>query len=248
MKSILKLLAVTFSIGIQLTHAQMKSIEIPFNRRGDTTIAYTFVKEDIKKVGLQDLTMDRQALHFRFWITNQAVDIWTTDKQRFEGNLISYTTPYNPEEYKKPKKRKKFYHNSTKIDTTTSRQIYELACSLSIFDIPVQDSIKGWSLGSDGYSVSVEFSTPFRYSFKHYWGPHFQQNVREAHTIDTFYQYLDSTLDMSKEWSSFISKLPKGCYHTGTLSVHCNNRKKRKETPQIKTGNLQCINSASYNK
>lgn len=84
-------------------------------------------------------------------------------------------------------------------------------------------------MGSDGYSVSIEYATPSRYSFKHYWAPHYQQSLHEAQTIDSFYQYLASTLNMSEVWEKFINGLPKGCYDTGTLSLSCNERKRRKE-------------------
>jgi hypothetical protein len=214
--------------SMQDTLAQ-KRVEVPLYRHGDTSLAYTWARRDSKKVGLLDLTTTNQTLHFRFWITNQAVDIWTTDGQRFEGILISYTKLQDPSDNIQSDQPEKFYHDSKKIDPIIAKQIYESALSQLIFAIPDQDSIKGWSLGSDGYSVSIEYATPSRYSFKHYWGPHYQRSLREAQIIDLFYQYLESTLNMGETWEKFINRLPKGCYTTGTLSLSCNERKRRKK-------------------
>lgn len=124
-KTILMMLAVIF-FSMQDTLAQ-KRIEVPLYRPGDTSLSYTWARRDSKKVGMLDLTTTNQALHFRFRITNQAVDIWTTDSQRFEGNLISYTVPKDPKGNEQSGQPEKFYHASKKIDPAKAKQIYELA-------------------------------------------------------------------------------------------------------------------------
>ena len=225
MRTTLILLAVTSFLNLPATLAQ-KRIQVYLYSDGDTSLAYTWTKRDSKKVGLLDLTTTQQALHFRLWSSHQVVDIWSTDKQRFVGNLISYTSLYHPPKKGQTDQAELFYQDLKSIDPTTAQQIYESARSRSIFSIPDQNSISGWSLGTDGYSVSIEYATPTDYSFKHYWGPRYQGHLREAKVIDSFYAYLESTLRMSEVWTQFINRLPKGCYETGTLKLSCNEQKR----------------------
>lgn len=218
-----------FLIGY-FAFGQTKNIQISVYRNKDTTLWYTWTKENIQKIGLQDLTKTTQPLHFRFWTGRQAVDIWTSDNRTFEGKFISYTREYDPEKYKTDKPRpEKFYSKVDAIDTATARQVYEFAHSQRLFEVPFQDSIKGWSNGTDGDTYLVEFATPTSYSLKDYWTPQIQKGISEAAIIDTVFKYLKETLNMNRVWTIFINGLPKGCYHAGSLFIICNDKKTKKK-------------------
>ena len=225
-----RLLSFILSIVAQVSHGQTKIIQVPVYRDKDTTLWYILTKENLQKIGLQDLTTSTQPLHFRFWTERQVVDIWTTDNKTFEGNFISYTKEYDPDKYKTDKpKPEKFYSKVDHIDTAVARQLYEFLQAQRLFEVPFQDSIKGWSNGTDGDTYLVEFATPTNYSFKDYWTPQIQKGISEAAIIDTVYKYLKVALNFNGAWSTFINRLPKGCYHAGSLFITCNDKKPKKK-------------------
>ncbi|MGN6352688.1 MAG: hypothetical protein ACTHLB_04825 [Parafilimonas sp.] len=225
-----RLFTFIFFIVGQILYGQTKNIQVPVYREKDTTLWYIWTKDNIQKIGLQDLTKTTQPFHFRFWTERQAIDIWTTDNKTFEGKFISYTKEYDPDKYKTDEpKPEKFFSKIDAIDTATARKIYEFAYQQGLFEVPFQDSIKGWSNGTDGDTYLVEYATSTDYSFKDYWTPQIQKGISEAAIIDTVYKYLIVTLNMNNTWSSFINSLPKGCYHAGSLFITCNNVKPKKK-------------------
>src|SRR6478609_4654584 len=123
-----RLLTFAFFLIGHLSYGQTKSIQVPVYREKDTTLWYIWTKENIQKIGLQDLTTTTQPLHFRFWTERQVIDIWTADNKTFEGKFISYTKEYDPDKYKTNKpKPEKFFSKVDDIDTAVARQIYEFA-------------------------------------------------------------------------------------------------------------------------
>lgn len=186
------------------------------------------LKNEVKKLSINDLTQSTDGLFFRFWTRDQVVEIWTKDMISFHGKLISYTARYDRDRYKKPERRKKIYSKHINIDSATSKLIYERATSLSLFDIPDQMHIKEWKQGTDGYSISIEHATPQRYSMRYYWGPDFQVKIPEATTINNFDKFLTTTLATREKWDYFIQSLPRGCYNNGGIVIICKDRKKRR--------------------
>jgi hypothetical protein len=191
----------------------------------DTAITYKWLKEDIIKIGLKDLMRSSDQVYFRFWCKNQLVEIWTSDQNSFQGKLVSYTSKYDPQAYSNPGKKEKIFTNHIDIDPSTAKRIYERATEVELFNIPPQANIKGWQQGTDGYSVSLEYSDPLKYSMKYYWSPAFQVALPEAKLINEFEAFLETTLGLREKWAAFIDGLPKGCYHTGGLAVICTGRK-----------------------
>jgi hypothetical protein len=223
------LIVVLVLVG-QISFGQSKNIQVPVYRQKDTTLWYIWTKENIQKIGLQDLTKTTQLLHFRFWTERQVIDIWTVDNTTFEGKFISYTKEYDPAKYKTNKpKPEKFYSKVDDIDTATARTIYQFAYNQRLFEVPFQDSVKGWSNGTDGDTYLVEYSTPTHYSFKDYWTPQIQKGISEAAIINTVDKFLKATLHMDTNWSLFIKGLPKGCYHAGSLFITCNKTKPKRK-------------------
>lgn len=208
-----------------ITKAQKLPSQNPNKRTIDTTTRYTWFKESVLKLRLNDLMESSESLHFRFWCKNQVVEIWIDERGTFRGKLVSYTSKYDPKAYLKSDKKEKIFTKHIGIDTIVARRIYERAKNIALFDIPAQESIKGWKQGTDGYRVLVEYSVPSKYSMKCYWSPNFQVAVPEAKLIDDFEAFLNANLGLREKWNAFIDGLPKGCYHTGGLAVVCIGKK-----------------------
>jgi hypothetical protein len=204
--------------------AQKTSLEISSGKIIDTTATYSWFKAEVAKIGLEDLIKSKDKLRFRFWCKNQLVEIWSGGENTYLGKMISYTSKYDPNAYLDPGKEEKIFTKNVTIDTIVAMRIYERAMDIALFDIPAQKNIKGWKQGTDGYSVSLEFASPLRYSLKYYWSPNFQVAVPEAKLITEFEAFIETTLGMREKWAAFIEGLPKGCYHTGGLAVVCNSK------------------------
>ena len=126
---------------------------------GDTSLWYKWEQRDFREGGLPDLTQSKDSLHFRFSTETQAIDIWTNDFKTFNGTFMNHTTS-EPCDDCLIKGKSKFYSNKYNLDTAKARMAYDLFDKLSIFDIPTQDSIKGWDQGNDGEEFLIEHSTP----------------------------------------------------------------------------------------
>lgn len=225
------LLIITSLFFIKTSLAQNKSIDIPVYREKDTTLWFISTKENIKKIGLQDLVTTREPVHFRLWTERQTLDVWTIDNKSFAGKFVNYTKRHDPDKYKtNTLKPEKFYSKVDAIDTATARQLFEFLEHLQVFQVPSHDNIKGWSSGTDGNTYLIEYSTPTQYTFKTYWTPEIQikKGIKEAAIIDSAYKYLNLKMDMNKRWSTFIDGLPIGCYHAGSFFLTCNNTNKNR--------------------
>lgn len=219
------LLQITLLLSMcSIARAQKLPSQNSNKRAIDTTTRYTWFKESVLKLRLNDLMESSESLHFRFWCKNQVIEIWIDEQNTFRGNLVSYTSKYDPNAYLNPGRKEKILTKKVAIDTVVAKRIYEQAMDITLFDIPAQNKIKGWKQGVDGYSVSLEFSSPLKYSVKYYWSPDFQVAVPEAKLITEFEAFLESIVGMREKWTTFIDALPKGCYHTGGLAVVCNSR------------------------
>jgi len=183
-------------------------------------------KMNVDSIGLCDLTRTNDSLHFRFWTETQAVDIWTNDYIHFNGLLANYTTAVNEPKSKDGSSYSrwgKFYSSVAPIDTTMAREIYQMFTDNSVFEIPDDKKIKGWGgLRLDGYGYSIEYSTKTTYTYKDYWCPENFKEVREAVVISNMYDSLNQMLHMHETLKSFISWLPRGCYHYRGIQGICN--------------------------
>ena len=220
-------LKILFSIILLLiictmVNAQKAPLPLPAEKIIDTTARYNWFRESVLKIGLKDLMRSSDKLRFRIWCKNQLVEIWSYDENTFRGELVSYTSKYDPNGYLNPEKKEKFLTKHIAIDTIVARRIYERAMDIALFDIPAQANIKGWKQGTDGYSVSLEYADELKYSMKDYWSPNFQVAVPEAKLIDHFEAFLEASIGLREKWNTFIEGLPKGCYHTGGLIIVCN--------------------------
>lgn len=205
--------------------AQVVTEQIITGKIVDTTATYNWFRENVVKLGMKDLMRSSDPVHFRFWCRNQVLEIWSHDQKSFRGELVSYTSKHSPNEFSNSGKEEKFLSKHIIIDPDMATRIYERATEVALFDLPLQAKIKGYKMGVDGYSVSLEYAEPLKYSMKDYWSPKSQATVPEAKLIADFETFLETKLGLRDKWDMFIDGLPKGCYHTGGLTVVCNSKK-----------------------
>jgi hypothetical protein len=212
-------------------NGQTKNSSIPTFNNGEVSFWFKYQQDNFQKSKLENLQTNVDSLHFRLSTQHQAIDIWTNDNIIFYGSLTSFTTDYDPEKHKKDNpKPDKFYSIKSSIDTFTAKKIYDLFNEQSIFDIPSGEKINGWNLGTDGEEFIIEHSTKTNYSFKEYWTPSVHRNkLKEAMLIDNLTKEISTILQMRQSFNKFIDSLPYGCYHTGSMTVACRTKSKRRK-------------------
>ncbi len=161
-----------------------------------------------------DLTICNDKFRFRISTIRQTIEIWTNDYLHFEGRLINYaeTTKSAP---------KKYYRQSTVIDSSLASKIYKLCITKKVFQIPTNDSIAGWVDGMDGGYSEIEYSLNNKYSHKKYWAPENFPNIPEAVIINDVYTEIQTILEIHREWSYFIFMLPEVCFLFDGYTGYC---------------------------
>jgi hypothetical protein len=203
---------IIFLLSFFISVGQNKTVSVPLDFNGDTTHWYKWIQKYTSKNGLEDLSKNTDSLHFRISTMSQAIDIWTNDYKTFRGKVTVFIKCTNS------KQLETYKTISINVDTLIARKIYNLANDNSIFTVPTDNKISGWSQGFDGIEVLIEYSTHNFYSFKQYWTPSVFKDIKEAQAIDTTQRgawQLVSNLHLLKY------RLDKGCVfeHDGIAGV-----------------------------
>ena len=113
----------TFSI---YCFGQSKILDIPRYSNKEHTIWMGGEQNDVRGIGLPDLTKSKDSLHFRYSNEKQFIDIWTADYKTFNGFLTNFI------EVGTKDKQNKYYKKFNFFDTSGAKQIYNIFNSLSI--------------------------------------------------------------------------------------------------------------------
>jgi hypothetical protein len=195
------------------SRGQNKQLEVG----SDTAFWFELKQHDATKIGLNDLSKAKDSLHFRYWMENQSLEIWTNDYQIFYGILSNHTETAEGDPDNRKKNRSKYYSNKINLTPSEAKGIYDLFIQANFFQIPTDKQIKNWSQGFDGFEYLAEYSTRSTYSFKTYWTPSAQNGVPEADTINHLNQKLESFLELKSRWDDFFNRLPPGAYRVGEM-------------------------------
>ena len=168
------------------------------------------------------MTISTDSLHFRYWMENQAVEVWTNDFVHFDGIISNHTEKVesNTKTYL-PAKNPKFYSNKTRLSATEARDVFDLFNRAHVFQIPTDKQVKGWEGGLDGEEYLLEHATSSTYSLKAWWTPSAQHEVPEADTLVSLNQQLRRIINLRTNWNSFLATLPRGCYTYGEMTTVC---------------------------
>lgn len=216
MKRCYILLILLFLTGI--TSGQIKkSIEIPVNNNSDTTQLYKWVTDIQVKLKMNRLIYSGDPVHLRFWQAGQAIDIWSVDSKTLHGQVTNYIWEYKTPICKKKKpKPGKLYSNQYALDGLQARTVYNLFLRDSIKNIPSEEKSPGWSQGGEGNAYCFELSTPDSYTFKTFWAPPLQGNLKDAKTIEEFVKNINTTANLQQLLAKFYETLPGGNYTNGS--------------------------------
>src|SRR6185437_8588037 len=76
-----------WAMAVTTVTAQPKRLD----PQSDTAFWYSLKAKDAARIGLADLMTSTDSLHFRYWMENQAIDIWTNDLVHFDGIISNHT-------------------------------------------------------------------------------------------------------------------------------------------------------------
>jgi len=219
-----KLLLLLLLLG-QVSLGQNKSLHIPRYSNGDTSFWYSYKLEKDSIWALTKLETSKEYFHFRFRTEIQTIDILV------DSNLLTQGTITNIGEFiseRSNKKDAKIYKEIRPLESDLANELKKLIDSLDLKNISSEENIPGWGKMLDGITYLIEFSSPSGYSLKYYGNPESQKNIIEAEKIDLLVEFLDKKLKRQNSWLTFISTLPKGCYHAGSYYATCNSKKKKR--------------------
>jgi hypothetical protein len=211
-------LLLLWATAITTASAQSKRLD----PQSDTAFWCKLKAHDAGRIGLADLTTSTDSLHFRYWMENQAVEVWTKDFVHFDGIISNHTEKVELNtKTGLPAKKPKYYSNKTKLSPAEARNVFDLFNRAQVFQIPTDKQVKGWEDGLDGEVFLLEYATSSTYSFKTWWTPSAQHKVPEADTLVSLNQQLRQLINLGANWSSFLATLPRGCYTYGEITMVC---------------------------
>lgn len=172
------LIVVVFLFGVNISFAQKKSIIYPTYKEGDSTYSFKNQQFIIKMYNLDDLSLDTNKFRFRFWTTEQIIDIWTNDNINFQGQIITFAQQtYKFDSIQSVQnlhviKNIKF----SKIESIKANEVNELFNKIA--SIPVHESFRGWERGLGGVVYKFEVSDPKTYIIKEYNTKAKEENIK----------------------------------------------------------------------
>lgn len=190
----------------------VKRIQIPTNEKGYNTYLYEKKQDKTNQLNLVSLLINKDKFRFRFWTSNQVVDIWTSDFKVFNGEIINFITEIFREKHYSFRASRKVLKQKVKINSILSKGIYELINEIS--SIPSMNAIEGWNLWRDSQESYVfEISTPISYTFKEYSCADIQDSkLIEAEKISVFINEIFLQLKLKDVYSNFVNSLKNGMY------------------------------------
>lgn len=202
-----------------ITGGAVRSQSKRLDPQSDTTFWCALKRQDAARIGLADLTIANDSMHLRYWMENQAIDIWTNDFVNYRGIISNHTETVDTAFGSTVSKPVKYFSNKVELTASQAKKVFELFRQAHIFSIPSDNRINGWALGDDGEEFLLECTTGRVYSFKCYWTPSAQHAVPEANVLNELNGKLRLYLKMEDAWSDFLTKLPAGCYREGEMLV-----------------------------
>ncbi|MBI1183877.1 hypothetical protein GC194_06375 [bacterium] len=142
--------------------------------------------------------------YLRVWLSREVLEIWIDSLNTPHGRLF-YWVKENTADYNT---HAPIYYENIELNTNELDNILGLTKSTGILKIPSEDSIANWALGTDGYSIDIEFASATSYSFKTYWAPDIQDCFPESILVNQYIAQLYSKLRLKERLSEFKGWIP----------------------------------------
>ncbi|MES2064858.1 MAG: hypothetical protein V4456_23275 [Bacteroidota bacterium] len=217
LKGLLKLILTAFLfLQVLNGNAQNTHIEIPINTKGDTSFWYKYNADLIRKFGLIDITKESDKFYFRVWHHAQTissiVEIYQTEDSISRSSVTFFTKEIVPENENATNR----YFFKTYV---LENNLFTRGELTEVNIIPSEESIKGWSQGFDGVVYIIENLEGGNYSFKSYWTPAVQGDLKQAIYLKKFFNEIFDLTEIKGLFSAFIKLIPFEMYNSGGPSI-----------------------------
>jgi len=165
-------------------YGQTLSAKVELTKDSDTVWAENHLAA-VKKLNLINPASDTNFLRI------------SSSKYFLELSKISNHIIFYVKEIWAGKQTKDFFLKSFELEHEQVAAIRQEIHALGIDTLPSGKYIKGWTYGFDGITYYLEQKKENQYTFKSYWTPSIQENLKEARVLSDF---LDSKLDKIIEY------------------------------------------------
>ncbi|MER2999583.1 hypothetical protein [Pontibacter populi] len=181
----------------------------------------SIVDKDAKELGMATLDSAGNVKTYRIWYNSmQVVELIHLNDSIFDGHILNYVTK-NSGTRKKPMKETLIHR--IKIPPLTVRKLIDSLHNANIETLPDSDEIEGYPQGFDGRNYVFEIGTQGSYRIYSYWEPENEQyqngSLAEIINVRKILRTLQTELSLSKLFSGFINRLPKGSYTYGITNL-----------------------------
>ena len=198
MKSILFIITLLFSVS---TISQNESFVLDLTKDSDTLFWKKIQKEKIEEFKLPELNRDMEFV-FRKWNPGNVLEIVKN------GNDISAKIIYFVFEVWNNNYKADTFVKEYRIPNKSAKSLYEYIKSSGIDKIPSDKYITGWQQGFDGITHIYEIKDKNKYSFKNYWTPKVQKEIKEAKFIIELNEKIREIGKLTKYGEKFIKEVP----------------------------------------
>lgn len=209
----LLLLTSIFSFGQKKTDNSVSEVST-YN-----SIWYSFTLDNAKKLSLTPVATALKKKYYRVWDPNTIIDIWVESDGTLAGELIYWVYEYVPEG-EKPTYRT--FKKTIQLSAKTVKSVNTLFESSGMLNLQSDDSIKNWKIGDDGVTYIIESLVEEKYTFKTYWTPKAQKNLKEAKQVQSFIEQLFRLVNEKSNREKFEKEVPYECFFSGMI-ILCNN-------------------------
>ncbi len=167
----------------------------------DTSFWKRVQDEHIVEFNLSELDNAAEFV-FRSWKSGSLLEI-----NKKEDSINGFLTFYVYEVWEDNFTADKFV-KTVKLSKSTSKALYEFIANSEFREVPSDKYIKGWQQGLDGITYIYELKEGRSYSFKNYWSPIFNNEIKEADYIIEFNRRIHQIVDFSSHLEEFTEALP----------------------------------------
>jgi hypothetical protein len=183
---------------------------------GDTSFWYGHQKRNLNKLSMIPLDSSCNGRSLRIWTDKQVIEIRESADGKMNGRLISWADEQVPSNETSTNRT---FVMTRQIMSDTAFAISELFWHGDIAVLPTDDSIASWQHGFDGITYIIEQSSGCAYSFRSYWTPIAQGDLKEAKIVQSF---IDSVLvfaDANTALKLFTKAIPYESYSNGGFGI-----------------------------
>ena len=198
----MKILTILLTILLSISaNSQTDNSELYLTKDSDTLFWKSYQNDDIKVFKLPELNTKSEFV-FRSWNPGSLLEI-TKDNDSISGKIIYYVFEVWEDDYKADTFVKTYL-----LPKSISENLYEYISNSGIQKIPSDKYIKDWQQGFDGLTHIYELKGNNNYSFKNFWTPTSQKEIKEAEFIIEFNKKIGEIGELEKYGKDFVEKIP----------------------------------------